>query len=180
MKESYNNKEYENMGEDSFSEIKLKETLTKEQIKEKGSKISDSLIYKAFVKSANHLLKKPLTVFEILKKAVERLKQYDSIYEFTDDTKERFMLIVRMLRAYVKGEYTDISKTNAVLSLAAILYFVSPIDLIPDFLIGGLIDDLVILTWVYNNFHHEITQFLEWEEDNQMLRIDITDINQQA
>ena len=78
-----------------------------------------------------------------------------------------------VLRAYAEKEYTEISKTNAALSLAAILYFLSPIDLLPDFLAIGLIDDLAVLTWVYFNFQSEIEGFLEWEDENKLMRIEI-------
>ncbi len=156
-----------------FTDEELEQDLTEDQLKDKGLKISDTWLYNLFIKSAYRLLKKPLTIFRILKKAVERLKQYESVREFAEDAKERLDVIIRMLRAYAEKEYTEISKTNAALSLAAILYFLSPIDLLPDFLAIGLIDDLAVLTWVYFNFQSEIEGFLEWEDENKLMRIEI-------
>ena len=158
--------------ETMFTNEELEQDLTEEQLNEKGLKISDTWLYNLFIKSAYRLLQKPLTVFRILKKAVARIQKYESVQEFAQDAKDRLQVLIRMVRAYIKGEYTHISRTNAALSLAAILYFLSPIDLIPDFLAIGLLDDLAILTWVYLNFQTEIEGFLEWEDEN-MLRIDI-------
>lgn len=144
-----------------------------EEFKDDGRKVSESLFYKFFVRTAYSILQKPLTVFQILKKSLDHFQRYESLREFAKDTKENFNLIVRMIRAYAKGEYNGISKTNVALSLAAILYFLSPIDLIPDFLAAGLLDDLALLTWLYNNLKGEIEDFLTWEEETTMLRIPI-------
>ncbi|MCH2020974.1 MAG: DUF1232 domain-containing protein [Saprospiraceae bacterium] len=159
-------------GEYLFSDEELEQDLTEEQLNEKGLKITHSWLYKLFIKSAYRLLQKPLIVFRILKKAIARIQKYDSVQAFALDAKDRLQVLIRMIRAYIGNEYTQISKTNAVLSLAAILYFLSPIDLIPDFLALGLLDDMAILTWVYLNFQREIEGFLEWEDEN-MLRIEI-------
>ena len=59
-----------------------------------------------------------------------------------------------------------------VLSLAAIIYFIFPVDIIPDFLVVGLVDDIALLVWVYDNMQSEIDAFLEWE-DKQKIRIEI-------
>jgi uncharacterized membrane protein YkvA (DUF1232 family) len=49
--------------------------------------------------------------------------------------------------------------------LAAIIYFLNPIDLIPDFIPGlGLTDDFSVLLWVYNSVSTEVVKFLEWEK----------------
>lgn len=35
------------------------------------------------------------------------------------------------------------------LAIAALLYFVIPLDFMPDFLLGGLVDDLAVIVTVY-------------------------------
>jgi uncharacterized membrane protein YkvA (DUF1232 family) len=138
-----------------------------------GQDVSESLFYRIFVKSAYRLLKKPLTVFKLLKQSMEHLEKYDSLREFAEETKERLAIITRMVRAYIKGEYAGISKKNVALSVAALLYFVSPFDLIPDFLVGGFLDDFALLTWLYNNMKGELEEFLSWEEEKTLIRIPI-------
>jgi len=81
------------------------------------------------------------------------------------DVKEKFFTMGRMMKAYVKGEYRQIPWKPLLLIAAAVIYFVNPIDLIPDWIPGlGLTDDLGILLTVYNAVGHEIEKFIAWEK----------------
>ena len=91
-------------GDTIFTDEELEQDLTEEQLNEKGLKISDTWLYNLFIKSAYRLLQKPLIVFRILKKAVARIRKYESVQEFTQDAKDRLQVLIRMLRAYIKGE----------------------------------------------------------------------------
>ncbi len=49
--------------------------------------------------------------------------------------------------------------------MASLIYFLNPIDLVPDAILGvGLVDDLAVLTWVYRTVHQELNKFLQWEK----------------
>lgn len=79
---------------------------------------------------------------------------------------ERLMVFSRMIRAYAKGHYRGIKLTNVLLLVAAVVYFVTPLDLIPDFIpITGLIDDFTVVLWVYNKLQEEIDAYLAWENN---------------
>ena len=41
----------------------------------------------------------------------------------------------------------------------ALLYFLNPMDVIPDLLIGGFIDDAALLTWVLSKVKDEIENY---------------------
>ena len=70
----------------------------------------------------------------------------------------------RLVRAYANGSYRDISVGNIVLIVAAILYFVTPIDLVPDAIPGaGLVDDATLLAFVLARLENELAQFAAWE-----------------
>lgn len=155
-----------------FTEEDLKEDFTEEKLREKGLDISNYWLYKVFIKSAYRLINRPLAILTILKRVLSKIQSYPSVQSFTKDAKDQLQTIVRLLNAYAKKDYTGISKLNAVLSLAALLYFLSPIDLIPDILAIGLLDDLALLTWVYKNMSSEIDAFIEWE-DSKKIRISI-------
>lgn len=145
---------------------------SKEELRKKGLKISETWLYKIFVRSAYKLLGKPIAVFRVLKKSLAQLQRYETVREFSTDLKEYVGTLTRMVQAYMKGDYKGISKANAALSLAALIYFISPLDLIPDFLVIGFLDDLALLTWVYNNYRGEIEDFKAWEDD-QKTRVDL-------
>ena len=70
------------------------------------------------------------------------------------------MTLVALLKAYATGEYRDVSKRSLLLVAAGILYFVTPIDVIPDFFLGiGYLDDLTVLTYVIGVVRDEIERF---------------------
>ena len=72
---------------------------------------------------------------------------------------------VRMLNAYIAGEYRDIPWRSVSLITAAIVYFVMPFDLMPDFLpLFGFIDDVALLSWTLAQIKSDIDRFLDWEQ----------------
>ncbi|NPV92065.1 MAG: DUF1232 domain-containing protein [Firmicutes bacterium] len=72
--------------------------------------------------------------------------------------------LFRLIKAWVDGSYREIPKQTLALIVGGLLYFLSPVDLVPDFLAGlGLLDDAVILGWIIRNVRGEIERFTEWE-----------------
>lgn len=134
--------------------------------------MTENWVYKAFVKMAYRLINKPLSVFRIIKDVIAHLQKYESVKELTVDIKDHFLLLTRLLKAYAMGDYREISLQGVVLSLAALIYFVAPLDFIPDFLIVGLVDDVAVLMWVFNNYKKELEAFQAWE-DERKTKIDI-------
>ncbi len=132
----------------------------------------DSTWFKLFKKMANRMLSRPLAVLTVLKSAQEKIRSYDSISHFSSEAFQGLSTVIRLVRASMNGSYTSLSKVNLGLCVAAILYFINPIDVIPDFLSIGLLDDLAILTWVIHTIQSEYDSFLAWEDD-QKIKIDI-------
>ena len=137
-----------------------------------GQAIADSWLYKTFVKTAYRLLSKPLSLLELLKKTLSHLQQYDSLRTLAEEAKTQILSFYRLIKAYAKGEYRAIPPGKIVLMVAALLYFVSPFDLIPDFLGIGLLDDIALVSWVFKSLYEEILAFLDWE-DSQKERIEL-------
>ncbi len=134
--------------------------------------ISETWAYKVFIKSAYRLLHKPLAILDLAKKGIAHIQQYDSVRELAAEAREQLGTIFRLVQAYAQGNYRQVSTRNLVFSLAALMYLVSPFDLIPDFLAAGLLDDITLIVWVYNNFRTEMEQFREWE-DRDKVKIEI-------
>ena len=73
-------------------------------------------------------------------------------------------VFIRMVKAYISGNYCKTPLKSIVIIVAALLYFVLPLDLIPDFIpVTGLIDDFAVILWVYKHLQTEIDAFLLWE-----------------
>jgi len=81
------------------------------------------------------------------------------------NAKEKLNIFSRMASAYATGKYRSVPWQTVMTMLAAIIYFLNPLDLIPDFIpLMGLTDDFGVLLWVYNSISGEIDKFLTWEK----------------
>lgn len=82
------------------------------------------------------------------------------IRELSDQIKR----LGRLVRAYADGSYRDVHAGSIALAVAAILYFVSPLDLIPDAIPGaGLVDDATVIAFVLSRLQLELDRFAAWE-----------------
>lgn len=84
------------------------------------------------------------------------------------DAKEQAVLLAEFVKAWYKKEYRHVSKGTVLSIVAALLYFVSPIDLIPDFLVGiGLVDDIAVLGFAYKRISKDLEKFKAWKTSTQ-------------
>jgi uncharacterized membrane protein YkvA (DUF1232 family) len=78
---------------------------------------------------------------------------------------ERAGAVPRLVRATAKGDYRGTSPRRLLLMMAAAGYIVSPVDLLPEGVLGifGLADDAMVLSWLATRLVEETEKFLEWE-----------------
>ena len=77
---------------------------------------------------------------------------------------EDLRALLRLMNAWVRAEYRDIPRATFVMVVAAILYFVVPLDVVPDFLLGlGYVDDVAVIGWVARQLRRDLEAFREWE-----------------
>jgi uncharacterized membrane protein YkvA (DUF1232 family) len=76
----------------------------------------------------------------------------------------RLAALPRMLRATARREYDG--GMRVAMMAAATVYVVSPFDFVPEaiFLVFGLADDAVMITWLAGTVLSETERFLEWEK----------------
>jgi uncharacterized membrane protein YkvA (DUF1232 family) len=78
---------------------------------------------------------------------------------------EKLKSLLAMLKDIVMGKYTNYSSWSLIVIVIAVLYFVSPIDFIPDFIFAlGLVDDGVVIVWAYSTILKEIERYDQWRE----------------
>jgi uncharacterized membrane protein YkvA (DUF1232 family) len=100
---------------------------------------------------------------KLLGDAVKKAKRYERNRGPLADVWGYLTALFRLLRAYISGDYRDIPWVSIVLVIVAIIYFVSPIDLIPDFLPAGYIDDAAVIALVIAQIQADLDNFLAWE-----------------
>ena len=72
--------------------------------------------------------------------------------------------LARMAREVVAGRYRALPKRSLVAIVAALLYFLDPLDLVPDFIpLLGFADDAAVLLWVASRLRKDLDAFLRWE-----------------
>jgi uncharacterized membrane protein YkvA (DUF1232 family) len=101
------------------------------------------------------------------KLAVAVYEKIESSVQKYADIASRLNVLTRLTKAWRNKEYTVVSYVTVFLSVAILLYFVSPIDLVPDFIpiVGGL-DDVLLLGFLLKMIDKEIERFLTWEKEN--------------
>ena len=80
---------------------------------------------------------------------------------------DSLMSLLRLLRAYARKDYRNISWQHLVLVVAAVLYFLAPIDVIPDWIAGlGFLDDAAVVAWVIKTVKRDLDEFRKWESSH--------------
>ena len=72
--------------------------------------------------------------------------------------------LLSLIKAWARGDYTGASKTTLLLSVGAVIYFVNPMDAIPDILPAtGLLDDATVIGIVITSVKKDIESFKQWQ-----------------
>lgn len=78
---------------------------------------------------------------------------------------EPILVFKRMIQAHKRGDF-KVSSKSLMLIVLGLVYFVSPLDIIPDIMpVIGFADDLSVLIAVYNAVKHEVDEFVAWEKN---------------
>ncbi len=69
-------------------------------------------------------------------------------------------MLVRIVRAHLRGDYKNLSWQKLVMATGAIIYLLYIVDAVPDFLpVIGLLDDAGVISWVVSSLQREFGQF---------------------
>lgn len=118
-------------------------------------------LFEQFKNKAAKLLKDTEKIQETLKRALEKAMQNEGpISEVLNDLK----LLLWLVKDYISGAYREIPYGSIIAAVAGILYFVTPLDFIPDFIPGvGYIDDVFIIGFVIKKIHTDLQKYKEWK-----------------
>ncbi|MEH7177399.1 YkvA family protein [Neobacillus vireti] len=110
---------------------------------------------------AKGYLDNPQKTEGLLKKAILKAKNNKGTLA---DAWEKLQLFFDLVQAYTKGEYRNVAPSTILSIIGAILYFVSPLDLVPDFLVGlGILDDAAVISFTLKKLSAEIEEFKNWK-----------------
>ena len=118
---------------------------------------------KKYQNRANAYLEDESKIQTLIQKAMKISQNNQGVLE---DVWDNLQELFEMMNCWRKGEYREIPKKSLLAIIGAILYFVSPIDLIPDFiLVLGLIDDVAIISLAIKQVGSDIEKFKEWKNE---------------
>jgi uncharacterized membrane protein YkvA (DUF1232 family) len=74
------------------------------------------------------------------------------------------LAMVRVIRDFQRGDYRDMASPKLLIIVAAIIYFVSPFDVIPDWIpVLGHIDDAFVVSLALKSVRADLDTFMAWE-----------------
>ena len=114
-----------------------------------------------FESRAAEYIKDKSKVSTLLNLALRKGRSSDSLR----DIWERLQLGVNVLKDWVSGEYKELPKRSLVILTAALLYFITPTDLVPDFIpLSGYLDDATVIAFVYSQITKDLDNYKVWKE----------------
>ena len=79
--------------------------------------------------------------------------------------KENLLLMKNYLYDVTTGKYRDYDVKKLLVIIGAVIYVVTPIDFLPDFIPPGLIDDLSIVAWALKEASDELEKYKQKTKD---------------
>lgn len=112
---------------------------------------------------ARDLARSPDEVAALATAAAQKLARATGLPRRFRAVSEELSTFIALLKAWVNGDYRQVSTRTMVTVIAAVLYFVVPFDLVPDFIAAiGLLDDAAVIGYVIGVVREEIAEFERW------------------
>ena len=126
--------------------------------------VAGSAIFKKFLQTAEGYIRQPTRLKKLLTDAYKKASDKNEVGTLAHEAWETLQIMFRLIKASMSGEYTGVPGTTVAAAVAVLVYFLSPIDLIPDFIpVLGLLDDVALVAWFSTTLKGEMDRFHEWE-----------------
>lgn len=114
------------------------------------------------IQATRRVLRRRFRVALLIRDAYDRMQSHSgALRSVWDDLKASLRLLV----AWATRSYLQVSAGSLAVLVAALLYFLTPVDLIPDALAAiGFVDDVAVVTTAVQTVRNELDRFRTWEE----------------
>jgi uncharacterized membrane protein YkvA (DUF1232 family) len=118
--------------------------------------------FRILTEAATRVLRRRFRVFYLVQRAYRQMLSHSDVLSAVWRDLRTMM---RLLLRWATRSYRRISWTPLVLIVGALLYFVVPVDVVPDPLGAiGFIDDVTVISTVVGRVRHELERFRDWEQ----------------
>ena len=94
-----------------------------------------------------------------------RLEQKINDMPFVGKKFSMIPVMISLVKNYVQGKYTTVPYGTILAVLSALIYFLAPIDIVPDFIpLAGYIDDMAVLGLCMNMVSIDIETYEKWRQ----------------
>ena len=126
-----------------------------------GENIEDSDVFRAARERAGGYAEDPARLDRLVDRATRKARARQGKLS---EVRDSLMAMLRLLRAWASGRYRDVPWNSLLSIIAAVIYFVMPTDLVPDFVLGwGFVDDAALLAWILGSVRVDLDDFIAWE-----------------
>ena len=130
-------------------------------MKTKFTKKDGEKAFNSTKKQAESTLKDKTKTLHILDDAMKKMGELPMIGDAFKD----IPTLCDIVRDYVKGNYKEVPVGSIIAALAALIYFVSPIDAIPDFIpVVGYLDDVTVIAVALQFIQSDLEEYRKWKE----------------
>ncbi len=127
-------------------------------------KIKENKFFNQAKTRASNVLGNRQKLEEVLNASKTRLGELNLVDSKLSKLGKNLRVFLRMIQAYVKGQYKEAPWKSMVAIVAGVIYFLMPIDLVPDFIpFTGFIDDFTVIMLISSAFQNDIEQFEIWD-----------------
>ena len=120
------------------------------------------LLLESNFSKAEEIIKDP-DALELLR---QRLEEKLKLLPLAGDSLSNIPVLVSMVRSYACKDYQNIPLGTMVAIISALIYFLSPIDLIPDAIPGvGYVDDAAVIVACLGLVQSDVDEYKAWRSN---------------
>ena len=94
-----------------------------------------------------------------------RLEQKINDMPFVGKKFSMIPVMISLVKNYVQGKYTTVPYGTILAVLSALIYFLAPIDIIPDFIpLAGYLDDMAVVGFCITMVKTDIESYDVWRQ----------------
>ena len=135
------------------------------------TKVLKSVFFKQATGKAGQYASNSSKLYNLAQQVYKKTKDGD-FKSGAADAKNQIFILVRLIRAYASGEYRKLPWKSLLSVVGVLIYFVSPLDFIPDILpVVGMADDLALVLWLFKSISSDLEDFAEWEKKHKTINI---------